>query len=184
MVEKRKHARKAVAYAIAFALLFTSCGKKEPQSDGLVPMETVKSYEHVVRAENTEPSPGVGDGQTDPGPNGNDVGNTGTATPPVTGTPQDTVTPKPDDGTQGEDIVYVAVSKLNLRTEPSLESEVVAQAKYGDSFVRTEKGTQGWDKLLYNGQEVYAYAKYLSEQKIAGVKNTISGQLAADAKKK
>ena len=181
MGKRRKHARRTVACAIVLTLLFTACGKKEPQSDGLVPMETAKSYEHVAKAENTEPTPDIGDGQGQ-GAQGSDVGGSVTP-PPVTGAPQDTVTPAPDDGT-GEDIVYVAVSKLNLRAEPSLESEVIAQAKYGDSFVRTEKGTEGWDKLLYNGQEVYAFAEYLSDKKVAGMKNSIHGQLAADAKKK
>ena len=83
-----------------------------------------------------------------------------------------------------EDIVYVAVSLLNLRTEPSLESEVVVQAKYGDSFVRLEKGTEGWDKLLYNDQEVYAFAQYLSDKKIAGANDSLSSAVVADAKKK
>lgn len=182
MEKKREHIGRAAVYAVLLTLLLAvcelaACGQNEQQKDGLVPMETAKSYEHVAKAEDREPTPSVGGGIPDPGT---------PSTPDVTGTvtPAATVTPKPDDAAGDEDIVYVAVSKLNLRAEPSLESEIVGQAKYGDAFVRTEKGTQGWDKLIYNGQEVYAYAEYLSEQKVAGMKDSISVQYAADAKKK
>lgn|GEM_PF-5522834 len=161
-----------MAYVLAAVLFLASCGKDEPPKDGLVPMETAKGYEHTAKIE-TEP---VGEELPTPTPND-------TNTPPGTGDSQLTPTPTPIES-ESEDIVYVAVSVLNLRTAPSLESEVVVQAKYGDSFVRIEKGTEGWDKLLYNGQEVYAFAEYLSEKKIAGTNNSLSGTVVADAKKK
>lgn len=163
-----------MACALAAALLFASCGKEEGQSDGLVSMETAKGYEHIAKLESTPVQ--NGEGQTPPDSQG------GTTVPENTVTP--VATPSPDVTSEPEDIVYVAVSKLNLRAAPSLESEVIAQAKYGDSFVRMEKGTEGWDKLLYNGQEVYAFAEYLSDKKVAGVKNMLADAVVADAKKK
>lgn len=158
-----------MVYVLAAVLFLASCGKKEQPKDGLVPMETAKGYEHTAKLE-TEP---VVDEQPTPTPED-------TNTPPST----DDLTPIPIPGEpELEDIVYVAVSVLNLRTAPSLESEVVAKAKYGDSFVRLEKGTE-WDKLLYNDQEVYAFAKYLSDKKSAGVNDSLSSAVVADAKKK
>lgn len=157
-----------MAYVLAAVLFLASCGKEEQPKDGLVPMETAKGYEHTAKLE-TEPV----------------VNEPPTPTPEDTNTPPNTgdLTPTPTPGEpEAEDIVYVAVSVLNLRTAPSLESEVVVQAKYGDSFVRIEKGTE-WDKLLYNDQEVYAFAQYLSDKKI-GANNSISGAVMADAKKK
>lgn len=182
MVKKMKRSGTAASCAMMLTLLvavcggLVSCGRKEPQKDGLVPIETAKSYEHVAKTESTQPTPDGGVTPI-PGTPGGDV--TGTVTPAVTAPTQ-----APGDVADGEDIVYVAVSKLNLRAEPSLESEVIAQAKYGDAFVRTEKGTQGWDKLLYDGREVYAFADYLSDQKVSGAGGGIPGQLAADVKKK
>ncbi|MDE6875222.1 MAG: SH3 domain-containing protein [Lachnospiraceae bacterium] len=177
-----KRSGRTAACAMVLTLLaaicggLVSCGRKPPESDGLVPIETAKSYEHVAKTESTQPPPPDGGGTTPvPGtPDGDPVG-TVTPTAPL---------PTPGDVTAGEDIVYVAVSKLNLRAEPSLESEVIAQAKYGDAFVRTEKGSEGWDKLLYDGREVYAFAEFLSDQKVSGAGGGIAGQLAADVKKK
>lgn len=174
MVKKIEHAKNIFARAMVLTLLFTTCGglaacgKKEPEPDGLVSIETAKSYEHVAKVESSgPPNGGV---QTDPG----GPGVTATIVPP-------SPTPAGPDGE--EDIVYVAVSKLNLRAEPSTDSEVVAQAKYGDAFVRTEKGEQGWDKLLYDGREVYAFAEYLTDEKITGTSG-FPAQMAANVKKK
>lgn len=167
------------ACAAILTLCLAACGEKKQQSDGLVSMETAKSYEHVVKTENEEPTP-VPDGDDAQGQTGS-TGDTGTENTP---TPGGNAGQNTDAGNQSEDIVYVAVSKLNLRSAPSLEAEIVAQVKYGEAFVRIEKGTDGWDKLLYNGQEVYAYAEYLTGEKITGIGNGIAGQLIVDAKKK
>lgn len=168
-----KCAGRITVCALAAMLLFISCGKAEPESDGLVPMETAKGYEHVAKVESAEPTPSPGV----QGPDGNQP--QGSEGEPDVTTPPDTVTPEPS-----QDIVYVAVSKLNLRSAPSLESEVIVQVKYGESFVRIEKGTEGWDKLLYNDQEVYAYAEFLSEKKVADGRDMFSGAVMAEAKKK
>ncbi len=168
-----KCAGRITVCALAAMLLFVSCGKAEPESDGLVPMETAKGYEHVAKVESAEPTPSPGVQE----PDGNQP--QGSEGEPDVTTPPDTVTPEPS-----QDIVYVAVSKLNLRSAPSLESEVIVQVKYGESFVRIEKGTEGWDKLLYNDQEVYAYAEFLSEKKVADGRDMFSGAVMAEAKKK
>ena len=168
-----KCAGRITVCALAAMLLFVSCGKAEPESDGLVPMETAKGYEHVAKVESAGPTPSPGVQE----PDGNQP--QGSEGEPDVTTPPDTVTPEPS-----QDIVYVAVSKLNLRSAPSLESEVIVQVKYGESFVRIEKGTEGWDKLLYNDQEVYAYAEFLSEKKVADGRDMFSGAVMAEAKKK
>lgn len=165
------------ACAAILTLFLAACGTKKQTSDGLVSMETAKGYEHVVKAEYEEPTTTPG-GDNLPGQDGT-TGDGSTANIP---TPGGDAGQNTGDDNQSEDIVYVAVSKLNLRSAPSLESEIIAQVKYGEAFVRLEKGTDGWDKLLYNGQEVYAYAEYLTAEKIAG--SGIAGQLLADAKKK
>lgn len=170
MIRGIKCAGRKIVYVLVAVLFLASCGKKEQPKDGLVPMETAKGYEHTAKLE-TEP---VVDEPPTPTPED-------TSMPPSAG--DSTPIPTPGEP-EVEDIVYVAVSVLNLRTEPSLESEVVVQAKYGDSFVRLEKGTEGWDKLLYNDQEVYAFAQYLSDKKIAGANDSLSSAVVADAKKK
>lgn len=171
----RRTGRIAACGAV-FTLLLAACGAKKQPETGLVSLETAKSYEHVVKIENTEPTP-VPEGNDTQEPTGAEDENAGNTTGGGSGQNTDGVT-------ESDDIVYVAVSKLNLRSEPSTESEIIAQAKYGDSFVRLEKGTDGWDKLLYNGQEVYAYAEYLTGEKITGTGSGIAEQYIADAKKK
>lgn len=61
------------------------------------------------------------------------------------------------------DMVYVSVSKLNIRTEPSKDASVVFTAKSGDQFTRTGTGNGEWDQLVYQGETVYGYAPYLTK---------------------
>ncbi len=169
----RRIRKKSAGMLAAVMLLAAACGKDAQKPDGLVSMDAVKGYEHTARVEE-EPEP------TEPG---------NVPTPPVpTGAGQ----PGPGVGDHAEedgyettnDTVYVAVSKLNLRTQPSTDSEVVSQAVYGDSFTRLAKGSGEWDKLEYNGQVVYAFAEYLTTREIKKQTGTGLEQFVADAKKK
>ncbi len=186
--------------AILLCMVLTACGKKEEAPEKGISVEAVKQIEHQVNVE-TEPV-NVPDSGADNDENMSDSG-TGEAITPNTGNSSDTGTTGNDSmntgGTTGNtgvsdvkdgeyeetnDTVYVAVSKINLRTAPSLDSEVVGKAKYGDSFIRLAKGSNGWDKLLYDGQVVYAYAEYLTDKRLLSLyKQDTVKTLLAEAKK-
>lgn len=177
---EHREKRSTKKYAILLlSLLFSlaACGDAPSgKGSGLVSPEALKNYEHGVRQE-TEPT----------GPDqGNDIPQNPTpsaaANPPASGTP---VPVAPEEGyEETNDTVYVAVSKLNLRAAPSTDSDIVGRAVYGDSFTRVAKGKNGWDKLLFEGQVVYAFAEYLTTESTTGNEaGTDMGTLMADAKK-
>lgn len=57
-----------------------------------------------------------------------------------------------------------AKNETNLRNIPSTEgSTVVYLLKNGEVLQRTGIGSNGWDRLLYNGQKVYAVHNFLTE---------------------
>ena len=163
-----KDIRKRAACILAMMVMLASCGKSEPEIDGIVAIDAVKNYEHKTRVEVAQPTPDVDPPQP-----------TGSTEPTPTGT-----LPVDDDFEETNDTVYVAVSTLNLRKGPSTDTEIVAKAVYGDSFTRVAKGKNGWDKLLYEEQEVYAFADYLSEKEIKKQSATGLSGLIADSKKK
>ena len=53
--------------------------------------------------------------------------------------------------------------ETNLRTEPSTRSDdtVVAKLIHGETVVRTGIGSNGWSRVEYNGQTLYAVSSYL-----------------------
>lgn len=57
-----------------------------------------------------------------------------------------------------------AKSETNLRSRPSVtDSEVVYTLKNGEYVTRTGISTNGWSRLDYNGQTVYAVSSYLTK---------------------
>lgn len=50
----------------------------------------------------------------------------------------------------------------NLRSAPTTKSDVVGVLRNGEKITRSAIGTNGWSKLLYNGQTVYAITSYLT----------------------
>ncbi len=65
--------------------------------------------------------------------------------------------------------LYTAVNEqvtakevTNLRTAATTKSDIVTTLKNGDIVVRIGVGTNGWSKLQYNGQTVYAITSYLT----------------------
>lgn len=54
---------------------------------------------------------------------------------------------------------------VNLRSEPTTDSEVVATLKRGDYLERTAVSDKGWSRLTYNGKDVYAVTSYLTTEK-------------------
>ncbi len=68
-----------------------------------------------------------------------------------------------------KDNTYTAVNEqvtakdeVNLRDAATTNSNVVGSLKNGDVVPRTAVGTNGWSKLSYNGQTVYAVSSYLT----------------------
>lgn len=80
----------------------------------------------------------------------------------------DDLTYKPitDDGIKTEfsnaNEQVTAKDEVNLRTLPSVtDSQVVYTLKNGEYLTRTGVSTNGWSRLEYNGQTVYAVSSYL-----------------------
>ena len=59
-----------------------------------------------------------------------------------------------------------AKDSVNLRTGPSTKYDVVGTLKSGTFLTRTGIGKNGWSKLIYNGQTVYAITSYLTDKVI------------------
>lgn len=57
-----------------------------------------------------------------------------------------------------------AKQETNLRTEPSTlnDASIVGRLVHGDTAVRTGIGHNGWSRVLYNGQTLYAVTNYLT----------------------
>lgn len=68
-----------------------------------------------------------------------------------------------------EDKIYQSVNEqvtakevTNLREAATIKSNIVATLKNGETAIRVGTGTNGWSKLQYNGQTVYAITSYLT----------------------
>lgn len=59
-----------------------------------------------------------------------------------------------------------AKEEVNLRSQPSTSSDVVGSLKSGTFLERTSVSANGWSRLIYNGQTVYAITNYLSHEVI------------------
>ena len=60
-----------------------------------------------------------------------------------------------------DEIVY-AISTVNVRSGPSTDDTILGSLSYGESVQRTGVGSKGWSRVIYNGEEAYVYASYLS----------------------
>ena len=60
-----------------------------------------------------------------------------------------------------DETVY-AISSVNVRSGPSTDDMIVGSLSYGESVQRTGIGNKGWSRVVYNGEEAYVYASYLS----------------------
>lgn len=78
--------------------------------------------------------------------------------------PKDPTPPISDDGFTAVDEQVTAKEKTNLRTKPTMEgSEIVYTLKHGEYVRRIGVHSNGWSKLEYNGQVVYAITSFLTE---------------------
>ncbi len=81
---------------------------------------------------------------------------------------------KPDDAAApltDEEKLYTAVNEkvtakelTNMRRAATTRSDIVASLKNGEVVTRIGVGTNGWSKLSYNGQTVYAITSYLTTE--------------------
>ena len=71
-----------------------------------------------------------------------------------------------DDGFKTVDEQVTAKIETNLRSAPSTNSEVIYLLKAGEYVKRVGIHNNGWSKLEYNGQIVYAVSSFLTTEKI------------------
>ena len=72
---------------------------------------------------------------------------------------------------QQNDNIYTAANdsvtakiETNLRVAASTKSEIAATIKNGEFVERNGIGSNGWSRLVYNGQTVYAITSYLTNE--------------------
>ncbi|MDE7017400.1 MAG: glycoside hydrolase family 25, partial [Lachnospiraceae bacterium] len=82
------------------------------------------------------------------------------------GTPAEVVEANPEVGILFTEVneTVTAKQETNLRSEPSTlnDDTVVAKLVHGDTAVRTGIGHNGWSRVIYNGQTLYAVSSYLT----------------------
>ena len=81
-------------------------------------------------------------------------------------TPAETVTANPEVGIIFTEVneTVTAKQETNLRSEPGTlnDDSVVGKQVHGDTATRTGIGHNGWSRLVYNGQTLYAVTSYLT----------------------
>lgn len=73
--------------------------------------------------------------------------------------------------TEKTENVY-ATTNVNIRKEANVNSEVIGVLHTGESIERTATGSNGWDKVKYNGNIAYINHAYLSLNKVAEPQTT------------
>lgn len=72
----------------------------------------------------------------------------------------------PELGITFQEVQETVTAKIatNLRTEPGVkdDSTIVVQLKHGDTATRTGIGDNGWSRVIYQGQTLYALTSYLT----------------------
>ena len=61
-----------------------------------------------------------------------------------------------------DEYLYVSSSKLNIRTGPSTDYEIITSVYLNTLLHRTGKCDNGWSRIDYDGQTAYVYSNYLS----------------------
>ena len=94
-------------------------------------------------------------------------------------TPAEEVAANPELGINFTEVNDTVTAKelTNLRSLPTtLDSEVVYQLSNGETVQRTGIGSNGWDRVIYNGQKLYAVHNFLttdlSENASGGTEST------------
>lgn len=81
-------------------------------------------------------------------------------------TPAEEVTANPEVGIVFTEVneTVTAKQETNLRLEPSTldDASIVTKLMHGDTALRTGIGHNGWSRVIYNGQTLYAVTSYLT----------------------
>lgn len=81
-------------------------------------------------------------------------------------TPPETVEANPEVGIIFTEVneTVTAKQETNLRSEPSTlnDASIVTTLMHGDTATRTGIGHNGWSRVIYNGQTLYAVTSYLT----------------------
>lgn len=73
-----------------------------------------------------------------------------------------------------DETVY-ALRTANIRSLPGKENKKLGSLQWGESIQRTGIGSNGWSRVIYNGQVGYMYSSYLSTTKPIGYEVGTSG---------
>ena len=98
-------------------------------------------------------------------------------------TPVEEVAANPELGINFTEVNDTVTAKelTNLRTLPTtLDSEVVYQLPNGETVQRTGIGSNGWDRVIYNGQKLYAVHNFLTTDLSGSASGSGEGGNAAD----
>ena len=114
---------------------------------------------------------------------GADEAHTDKIDPPQTGETNDVVVEKTEpvkdndnkaDNTQNDDVVFdkvretvYATSNVNIRKGPGTNFDRIGQLSKDQDVIRVGIGSNGWSKIIYNGEEAYVNSKYLTTDKPA-----------------
>lgn len=74
--------------------------------------------------------------------------------------------------TEVNETVY-AMASVNIRVGPGTNYEILTQLRYGYSVNRIGVGDNGWSMVIWDGQVVYIYSSYLSNQRPQGYNSQI-----------
>ncbi len=119
---------------LAIASVLAGCGKEEDPGTGISLAETTK-YEHIVTGAAKQ---GEDDGETH--------------------------RQKDAEGYYVvQDTVYVRSNTLNIRRQPSTESEIVSTVNYGTSLNRTGIGEDDWVRIYYQNETAYVSKSLVTE---------------------
>ena len=61
-----------------------------------------------------------------------------------------------------EQVTSKDVTNLRSTMDQGSDSNIVAKLRNGETALRTGKGNNGWSRLEYNGQKLYAVSSYLT----------------------
>lgn len=81
------------------------------------------------------------------------------------------------------DETVTAKIETNLRSVPSTSDDatIVAKLKNGETVQRTGIGHNGWSRVIYNGEKLYAVSSYLTTDLSAGVQEADTGSKEAES---
>lgn len=73
-----------------------------------------------------------------------------------------------------------AMSDVNIRQEPNITGDKVGLLRQGKEITRTGIGSNGWDRVLYNGDVAYINHNYLSTEEIVAAAYVTASLDSAD----